>query len=237
MDGNLIDAVNAGVGGAGGTGPALTIRDAVFLDDFQGGQLIPGVTAFARQNSPWGNIPNYGATGNDDNLESVMHSISWRGLTGANAPRADYVLDVTPGQAYKLQVLLSENFYGSGGSIAPGNMTTRESDYLLYSGAFTEDPVGEGRTIYDQTLNVNTLNITGFDNGNFTGVVLTMEFTATDPQATIWARQVTSPSGAGDVAGIINGLTLEAVIPEPSSFSLLVLGLIAVRGIARTRRG
>ena len=219
LDGEFLYAINAGAGGIFGTSPDITIRDATFSDDFNNAQLITGVTFFGGSLDPFNTAPDFGTTPADDNLESVLTSIA---LPSQGEGRLTYEMSVTPGQAYKLQVILSENNFGAG--LNPGN---REMDYLLYSGAFTNDPAGDGRTIYDQALNVITGD--GFDRFQ----VITMEFTATDPTVTLWARPPATPTDVSyDNVSIINAVTLE--IPEPATMLLMGPGLLVLS--ARSRR-
>ena len=231
LDGTFLYAIDCGGGGQGLAD--TTVRDATFnvdYDQFGGGQLIPGVIAFGSLLSPWAAAPDYGATADDDALEWVMTDILVSfGFDPTS--RCDYVMQVTPGQPYKLQVILNENHYGVG----PGGLgTQREQDILLYSGDFTYDPVGNGRTMYDYAPNVNVVNIVGADNTLTTGVAVTMEFTPQEDVVTVWTRLPDNPNSL-DHNAIVNGVTLE-VIPEPISFVLATLGILGLAFFTRQRR-
>lgn len=171
-------AINCGQAGGGATGPDITIRDATFKDDYSVGQLIAGVTAYGALLGPWSNKPEYGPSVNDNGLEDVMHSIMYRGPSGANSHRNDYVMNVIPGRRYTLQVILSENHFATVGG-------EREQDLLLYGGDFTADPVGQGRTLHDAVSNVNVIATVGKPNALVQGVVVTMEFQPVENQVTL----------------------------------------------------
>lgn len=76
--------------------PDLQVRDALFTDHTVNGVTITGTVLSAHETKP-----DYGASADDDNLETIMHSIRHGG------PRVD--LDVEVGQEYKLQLMFSDN--------------------------------------------------------------------------------------------------------------------------------
>lgn len=99
LDGTFQYAVN--VGGAGG----LAVRDAVFTND-----SAPGFT-WAAENlaAPWFARPTMGDTVNDDNLETVLHTIRWSAYNGNALDTVQIELDgIVPGADYKLQLLFAE---------------------------------------------------------------------------------------------------------------------------------
>ena len=103
FSGNIIHAVN--VGGGGGA----VIGDAAFTGDTG----VENVEVSAENvASPWGTIPDVGATAEDDALDGILHSIRWQ-ATNSNTPGHDGVHvrlgGLTEGVAYKLQLLISEN--------------------------------------------------------------------------------------------------------------------------------
>jgi hypothetical protein len=240
LDGTFLYAVDGGAGNA--EDPPKVIRDATFLIDVDFDPFSfphPGVTSGyfgigSAPDSPWGIVPDFGASANDTTLETIMSDIS----VGVAPRRHDVTMQVVPGQQYKMQILLSENFWGHVAGFENGQ---REQDLLLFSGDFntaldgnTFDPVALGRTIYDSASNVNVrAAVAGLPDPLNAGVVVTMEFTAVDPLLTLWATPPATPSGVEDTVSIINAFTVE-VVPEPSSLALVALG--AAMTIVRRRR-
>lgn len=84
-------------------GPVVAIRDATFTAD----NATPGVTIsnWLSELNGWSS-PGYGATTNDNNLESVMNSIRHAGALPGTG-RLD--MTVIPGVQYKLQMLWQES--------------------------------------------------------------------------------------------------------------------------------
>jgi autotransporter-associated beta strand protein len=108
LDGSFVYAVNV-------RGPAVgLIRNADFTND-----AVPGVSITAQNELlNWQN-PNFGATTNDTRLATAMQSIRWSG----NPNPVDVNLDVTAGQAYRLQLMFYEPPQSRGFDIfAEGNL-------------------------------------------------------------------------------------------------------------------
>ena len=231
LDGAFLYAIDSGGNGQGLAD--TTVRDAMFVVDYdQGGvgQHVPGVIAFGTLASPWATAPNYGTSADDDALERIMSDILYT-MSTASGARADYVMQVTAGQHYKLQAILNENYWGSG----PGGLGEREQDVLIYSGEFTDDPVGDGRTIYDHAFNVNVVDIVGAANTLNTGVVVTMDFVPQEDVVTVWGRLPDNPDPTLDHNAIFNAVTLEQVFSEEEILKLSVnrtTGAVMLAGAA-----
>jgi hypothetical protein len=149
-------------------------------------------------------------------LETIMSDIS----VGVGPRRHDITMQVVPGRDYRMQVLLSENFWGHVAGFENGQ---REQDFMLFSGDFdinidgaAFNPVALGRTIYARAANVNVRAETaGLANPLNAGVVVTLEFTAVEPLLTLWATPPASPSGVDDTISIINAITVEDLTVSP----------------------
>jgi hypothetical protein len=199
MSGNFAYAIN--VGGPGGA----VVGDATFTDGTIAGMAggsSPGATiTVANEIAEW-HAPAYGDSANDDGIEAVMKSIRWN-----VAPGVDVDLDVTPGQAYKVQLLFAENCCDRGFDI------TLEDELMVdnFNVQVTQDGIA------------NTSQ----------GVVFSAEIVAGDDVLNI-ALQSANPL-APDNNPILNGITLE-IVPEPSGVTLMILGLLALRPLAAGRR-
>lgn len=96
LAGTFLSAFNVGTNGAA---PGA-VQDVTFNDDTAGGVVVTAVNEVGA----W-HAPTYGDTTNDDNLEHVMKSIRWNSAPG---PVEVSVPGLTPGRAYKLQLLFAE---------------------------------------------------------------------------------------------------------------------------------
>jgi hypothetical protein len=191
MSGNFAYAIN--VGGPGGA----VVGDATFTDGSIAGMAggsSPGATInVANEILAW-HTPAYGDSPDDNGIESVMQSIRWNVPPGVNVD-----LNVTPGQAYKLQLLFAENCCDRGFDITV-----------------------EGELAVD---NFNVQVTQGGIANTAQGAVFSKEFVAGDDVLNI----LLGPSNplAPDNNAILNGLTLE-LVPEPGSMTLAVLALLAM---------
>lgn len=205
LQGNFVYAVNAF-----GPGGLQVSPDVTFQDEATSG--VPIVAKNAILN--WDIRPDYGASAEDDNLETVMHSIRWTesfafdgveaygdGFVGFSAP-------VTAGEMYKLQLLFSENI-----------LVNRRSFDVTIEGI-------------DVALNVVAFDLHGSllgHSGADSGVVVTYTFTAGDASLDVL---LSSGVGAVDANPTLAGFTLEQlrVIPEPATLAALsCLGGLLVR--------
>ncbi|MCH8044807.1 MAG: cadherin domain-containing protein [Planctomycetes bacterium] len=101
LDGSFLYAVNA-------RGPAVgLVRDANFTAD-----SALGVSVFATEEIlAWQTKPEYGPTTNDNNLETVMHSLRWARAPG---PVTVTLQNLVAGEQYKLQLLMREAGFDRG---------------------------------------------------------------------------------------------------------------------------
>lgn len=198
LEGKFLYAVN--VGGPGG----FSIGNAIFTAD----TATPGLTLRAENHIPnWGAAPNFGATANDNNLETVMHSIRWVATTlGGQGDLLSLDLEgLVPGLPHRLQLLFDER--GS----------ARGFDVTI-NGILVADDFNPGLLA---GLNDPTL-----------GAVLTYDFIADADTLSILLDGYSSPFG--DHNPILQGFTLE-VIPEPTTLALLGLGALALARRRRRR--
>lgn len=205
LDGNFVYAVNV-------RGPAtgLAVRDAVFTVD----TATPGVTVASTNEIVNWHAPNYGATANDNNLETVMQSIRWSSAPNEVVVTANGLL---PGRAYKLQLLFADNLQGNPASF------TRNFDVLL-----------EGNLLVDNYVPGNSQI---FASPTTAGAVITEQFIAGDNQLNVRLTPTGAfgtPGSLGDNNAILQGFTLELIpIPEPATCALLALSSL---GFIRRRR-
>jgi hypothetical protein len=121
LTGTFKYAFNVGTPGAA-PGP---VGDAPFTDDAQ-----PGIVVTAQNEVPGWHAPNYGDTANDDNLEFVMQSIRW---SAAPATVNVDLSDLTPGKAYKVQLLFAEQCCAGRGFDIELDGLLRADDFLITS--------------------------------------------------------------------------------------------------------
>ena len=96
LDGDFLYAVNAR--GAGG----LQVRDALFLDEASEPNVIIGAR---NEILAWNARPEYGSSADDENLETIMHSIRWEQIPQTLSIELN---DLTPGEGYKIQMLMHD---------------------------------------------------------------------------------------------------------------------------------
>jgi len=175
LDGTFLYAFNVGTNGAAGK-----VRDADFTDDAQ-----PGITWVAdNEIGSWDQV-NFGDTQNDDNLETVYHSIRWTDAANGDPVTLDVSLDgLTPGGQYKLQLLFGEQCCAN-----------RGFDVLV-----------EGEVVVDE---FNTAPAQVRPNHPYAGGAIVHTLTAPDATLDI---VLDGPSASfGDHNAILSGLTLETL--------------------------
>jgi len=85
--------------------PLRVVNGMTFTPDNQG---IAGATFISPQNiAGWQTKPEFGATADANALEEIMHDIRW--ADNGSGQKVQATLRVTPGLAYKIQVLISGN--------------------------------------------------------------------------------------------------------------------------------
>ncbi|HAB16814.1 MAG TPA: lamin tail domain-containing protein [Verrucomicrobiota bacterium] len=100
LDGQFVYAINFSA-----NDPVRSVRGVEFLPDRLG---IPGATLVGPQQvTPWQTKPEFGASADANALEEILHDIRWASSDAGERLRA--TLAVTPGEEYKLQVLISAN--------------------------------------------------------------------------------------------------------------------------------
>lgn len=192
LDGTFVYALDTG--GAGGQ----TVRDAVFTN----AATTTGVTLVNAQANFPGMAVSYGASTDDDQLESVINpgillsnNSNDGGLSNFSF-RVD-MANLTIGMDYKLQAL----FHEFGGYTTAGSRVTNVS---INSGANIQfDAPGLGST-----------------STNGVGVVVMETFTAASTTASVFVAY-NNVDGVDQPA--LSAITLE-VIPEPASLALLMGG-------------
>ena len=209
LTGNIIYAFNLG------PGPTQTVQGVDFVAAPVGGAPA-GITPsgalefnYSVANPGGANGADYGASGDDDALESIVNAV-WYNSNWS------FDLAVTPGTPYQLQVILQESWFGAQGlpnrnfdlsvGNVPGPLTLAVDELVL----------GQ---------ETNGANSAGAD----AGLVYTYNFTATDTSFRVALDD--SPAGT-DTNSILAAVTLEQV-PEPSTsvlFGLGFLGLLLRRG-------
>ncbi|MEX2214490.1 MAG: PEP-CTERM sorting domain-containing protein [Phycisphaeraceae bacterium] len=191
LSGNMVYAVNFS-----NDDPDLVVNGVTFLHDRQ---VIPGATFTGpNQVTPWQTKPEYGATTDDNNLEQIMHDIRWANAGAGQILAAN--LNVTTGNHYKLQVLISGN-----------HSESRVWDITI-----------DGQQAVDE---ITSLGLTGTPYNVGSSTVWTYQFKAPDSQINILMGNFFGANDGGDRNPIWQGLTLEELpIPEPATFALVGLG-------------
>lgn len=212
LTGDFQYAVNVGYTSASTVG---TIRDATFTGEGVAGVLVQSENLIY---PAWGTKPEYGSSAEDNLLEDIMRSIRYDSSGTTTLPGVQITLDVTPGQKYKLQLLISEN----AGTARGGRSFNIKVD----------NAAGEWETLL---ANLDPLGPTGPWSGQPTeGTVFTYHFFARGD-----TFKVLLDPGVmfANHDAILNAFTLERV-PEPSTFVIFGLGaaLLAPLGWRRRRR-
>jgi len=206
FEGDFAYAIQLGPDTAGGGTGGQTISDATFTP-WDG---TPGATIIAqKQDGPQDN--DFGASANDDALESVLSSGRW-----ADADPADITadLEVVSGQAYQLQLLFVEGWNATAEGVRLANVSV------------------EGELIaadFDITAVAGTQDVFDGEGTNTAGAVLTHTFTAGDDLLNIVLSHGSSDNPR------LEGLTLE-IIPEPGTIGLVVAGSLALVGYSIRRK-
>jgi hypothetical protein len=210
LTGNIVSAFNLG-------GTAQTVQGVNFVaadrTSLPTGLTMTGTAGnqfnYTGANPAGANAADYGATSDDDALETMVTSVWYDG---------SWTLDlaVTSGTQYQLQLIFQEGFHkfqGVDGSTANGRKTDISLEGVL------------GLANFEPGIETNGLAQGGSD----FGMVYTYTFTATDDSFTVSLDTV---AGANENA-ILGAVTLEQV-PEPSTTALLGLGGLAL--ILRRRK-
>ena len=182
-------AVNAR--GPGG----MTIGDAVFTDD-----AAAGVTLMAQHEILSWHAANYGASADDDALESVMRSIRWS-QSGTDVMTID-LANLIVGNDYSFQMLFAES------------CCTRGFDIFA-----------EGSMIVD---NFAPYTLQGGTNNTSIGAFVRYDFTAADSILNI-AFGGSAPFSDNNPIINAFTLENTSSVPEPTTIALLGLGLLALR--------
>ena len=174
--GNFVAAVNM-------AGPAVAIGNASFNPSTSPGANV--TVNFVNTIGPggWG-TPNMGASADDAALNQVLNSINWSG-TGAGNDLTGTVTGLTPGRAYKLQLITFEACCAN----------------RHYGVTVNGDPVK-----YNFDQGQIQLNAAGTTDAT-AGTVLTHSFTSTSDTMTF--SLVAPDVGLGDRNAILNGFTVE----------------------------
>ena len=186
--------------------PDLTINGVTFLHDRQ---VIPGFSSVGpNQVTPWQNKPEYGAGADNDNLEQMMNDIRWANAGGGQSLTAS--ADVTAGNDYRLQLLISGN-----------HPESRNWDIRV-----------EGADAVDEITSLGESGET-YDVGRST--VYTTDIIGSDGQINVEMGNFFGANDGGDRNPIWQGLivtdiTQAAPVPEPGS--IIVFLIVAVIGIA-----
>lgn len=213
LDGDIIYAFNLG-------GTDQTVQGVIFAAAPVGGPPA-GITPagntlefdYSNANPGGANGANYGATANDDALESVVNSV-WYNSNWS------FDLDVENGKQYQLQLILQESFFPQQGTVQRNfDVSVETTSPSTLSLAIDELVLG---------METNGANLDGAD----TGLVYTYNFTATDSSFQVALDD--SPNGP-DPNAVLAAVTLEQV-PEPSSVVMLMLGAVSLLGSRRMRR-
>ncbi len=227
LTGNMVYAVN--LGGTSQSVQGVTFAAATSTATPPAGVTVNGTGVgsfnYFDTNDPapvlGNNAANYGATADDNALESMMTSV-WFGRV--------WTLDlaVTTGQQYQLQLLFQEGLWGFQGGA--GNGVPGSANRVFNVSVETASP----NTL---SLAIGSLN-TGFEtdgasptqpNPDF-GLVFTYVFTAPDNSFRVSLNDLPG----GDANTVLNALTLEQV-PEPTSLAIVGLGGLLVAFVQRRR--
>ena len=204
FSGDFTHAINVG-------GPAATVGDASFASG-NPGDLIPNATVTSVNHIPGWSAPNFGASGDDDALETVMQSIRWTGNTQGSGSVGVDLENVTPGDMYKLQLLFTEACCGRGFDV-------------LVDGVLIEDDFSPNALVAANAAPTEA-------------AFISYEFTAIDDTVNILLNGLDTPFA--DQNPILSAVTLESIaVPEPASIALWTLLGCAVAGcgwISRRRR-
>jgi hypothetical protein len=179
---------------------------------FKASSTTAGVSVTAQNTAdPWQTPPDLSGT-DDASLEDVLHSIRWSNVGDAVPDDVRVDLDVQTGQAYKLQLLFSENYWG-----VASHTSKRYMDVEI-----------EGVLVVDELEPQAAAGTPPRD----AGAVYTYTLAASDDTLNVRIAAGTGGSGR-DPNPLLSGLTVE-IVPGPATLGLLGLGVAL---LLRVRRG
>ncbi len=174
--------------------PVRVVNGVSFTPD---NKVIAGATFISPQNiAGWQTKPEFGATADANALEEIMYDIRW--ADNGSGQKVQATLKVTPGLAYKIQVLISGN--------GPEN---RRWD-IRFNGLNAVDEITSLGASPGQSYAQNR------------STVWTYEFTPAGSQITVEMGNFFGVNDGGDRNPIWQALTLErvAIPPTPEAVSL-----------------
>lgn len=195
--------------------PALLVKGVTFTPDRD---LAPGLTVGPNNVAPWGATPSFGSGTDADNLEQLYQDIRWAQPFFGETLEAH--LPVTPGEQYKLQLLI----YGNG----PEN---RRHDIEV-----------EGALVVDEFTSLGA-TVPGGAPPAYSpaaGVIYTHTFTAGDATLDVRMGDLGGANDAGDRNPIWQALTVEHIVPDsdtdglPDAWELAQFGSLTQTGSGDT---
>ena len=167
--------------------PELVVNGVTFVPD-----TAPPIGAFfvtPQSVTPWQATPQFGTSDDENNLEQIYQDIRW--ANNAAGERLEAHFNVTPGQTYKIQILVSGN--------APENRRWDiEVEGNLSVDEFTSLGLSAPGTILPPYR-------------NNTSVVFTQQVTATDDSLDVIMGNLGGENDLGDRNAIWQGITVEQI--------------------------
>jgi hypothetical protein len=171
--------------------PELIVNGVTFVPD-----TAPPIGAsfiIPQSVTPWQATPQFGTSTDENNLEQIYQDIRW--ANNAAGERLEAHFNVTPGQTYKIQILVSGN--------APEN---RRWDIEV-----------EGNLSVDEftSLGLSAPGTMLPPYRNNTSVVFTQQVTATDDSLDVIMGNLGGEDDLGDRNAIWQGITVEQITTSP----------------------